>query len=188
MRLFSVTIIILRLFAVYWFVAAFFGGLSFLGAVGLLVEQISELGDEYAMNKLLALTPMLTPLMYLVFSLVAWFAAGKIAKRIVRGVDCEFEVREVSPANLYALGILVVGLYFFLTYLGGSLGWIHFLAVNQAGDALIQGENGLSIYEVISQAVPCVAGLYFAVFSERFGRRLASVSEKVEQVTEHKSD
>ena len=106
---------------------------------------------------------------------------------MVRGLDSDVAVGKIEPENLYALGLLFVGLYFFLSYLGGSLGWLHYLAANQAGDVMIQGEEGLSLYDVISQVVPCAGGLYFALLSDRFGRRLAG-NNKGEQGVPAKSD
>lgn len=174
MRLFTITVIILRLFGLYWFTASLLGIVGFLGGLALMLDQLSEFGDGDLLQSLLLFTPLLTSLGYLILGGIAWFSSGKIAKRVVRDLDSEVVMGEVGPANLYALGLLVVGLYFFLSYLGGSLGWLHYLAANQAGDDLIQGEGGLSIYDAISQVVPCAGGLYFALLSGQFGRRLAS--------------
>ena len=191
MRLSSITVIILRLFGLYWFAAALLGFVGVLSGLAVMLEQFKELaeyGDDVGIRRMLLITPLLTPIGYLILGLIAWFASGKIAKRVVREVDSDVAMKDFGPANLYAVGLLVVGLYFFLTYLGGSLGWLHYLAANQAGDALMHGEGGLSIYEVISQIVPCAGGLYFALLSGRFGRRLARKSELGEQSVPPKSD
>ena len=181
MRLSSITVIVVRLFALYWFTAALFGSVSLIGVLSYATTLNSEENDWNWQGWILALSPILTPLAYLVFGLIAWFAAERIAKKVVRGVDSKFEVGPINPANLYSFGILIVGLYFFLTYLGGTFGWLHYLAVNQAGENLIQGEDDLSIYDVISQIVPCIGGLYFALLSERFGARLAPKQQQSEQ-------
>ena len=138
------------------------------------LKQLEEYGGADGLQLLLLITPFLLPLGHIVFGAIAWFGSGRIAKKVVRDVDFEVAMGEIDPANLYSVGFLVVGLYFFLSYLGGSLGWLHYLALNQAGDALTRGENDLSIYEVVSQMVPCAGGLYFALLSGQFGRRLAN--------------
>lgn len=171
MRLSSIVVIVLRLFAVYW-AAAFL--INFVGVLALTGFSLRE--GETIWETLSLLSPMLPSAIYLLLAILAWVFSGKLARRVTKDVDGEIAMSEIRTENLYAFGILLVGLSSFLTHLGGSLSWLYYLAVNQAGDALLKEEEGLSLYDVASQFIPCAAGLYFAILSPKFGRRLAGLN------------
>lgn len=81
------------------------------------------------------------------------------------------DLSPIGPAELYTAAILVTGLQFFLSDLGGTVGWLYYLAANNAGDDLLKGRQGLSLFDVSQQLLPCAGGIYLVVFSRKFGRR-----------------
>ena len=164
----SLVVVVLRLFGLYWF-AAFAIGL--VGSLGLV--NFSATSGLSGMSKFLPLLVLLTPSVYLVLGILVWVFARKIALLVSGDVDFKMGSPNFVREDLYATGLLVLGVYFFLSHLGRSLNWLYYLAVNKAGDELLYGGGTVSFYDVFSQVIPCAAGLYFAIFCRRFGRRLS---------------
>ena len=183
MRISTIVVVILRLFSLYW-LASFV--IALLGAVALV--NVSAMTRTTGGMKWMFLLPLLVPFAYLLLSVLTWIFASRISTKVVGGINEELGASTIGPSELYSVGILVTGLYFFLSYLGGSISWLHYLVVNKAGDALVSGSEEVSLYDVSSQILPCAAGVYFAVYSRRFGRRLALQGKPAEQVVPPKSD
>jgi hypothetical protein len=112
------------------------------------------------------------PVSYVLLALAAWFFAAIVAKRVVPDADPELGMVSVSARDLYGFGILVIGLTAFLSHLAPMLNWIHYLVLNRAGEALMQGWKGLSFYNVTKEVVPCVGGALLAFASPKIGARL----------------
>lgn len=80
----------------------------------------------------------------------------------------------MTAENLYTLAILGFGLYYAIGHLADTLNWIHYLILNRAGQALVNQEGGLSLYDVTSKMIPCVAGAALAILSPKIAKRLVS--------------
>ena len=161
----SVIAVLLRLTAIYWLVAAVVAVIGSLGAI--IIPWISGYGNP--MNTILFLA---LPGSYTGMAAAAWFAASKIATLVVAGSDPEIHIREVTSADLYTLGLLVIGAYFFILNLGGMINWSHYLILNRAGEELMRNQGSLSLYEVSSVVIQCVVGAALAVMSPKLGQRL----------------
>lgn len=167
MKLSLLVAVFLRLFAIYWLVACIVGMMGALGIAGLYSGTGATGGLQFALQ-------FARPVAYGVLATLAWLFAGGISRRVTGATDPELALSEIGPGNLYTLGILGMGLYFALTHLGGTINWLHYLAANDAGDDLIQGVGGLSLYDVTSVLIPFAAGVALSILSPKIGRRLAS--------------
>jgi hypothetical protein len=166
MKLSLLVIVVLRLFALWCGVLFVFGLLTGLGMAGVL----SSGGGA---DLLQLVVPLVKPVVHGIFAVVAWIFSESIARRVVGGIDVEVGLAQIQPENLYALGFLGVGLYHALVNLASTVNWLHYIVVNKAGQALVNGQDGLSLYEVTSVMFPCVAGTAVAMLSAKLGRRLA---------------
>lgn len=166
MRASIIVTIVLRLFAVQWAVT---GVVSLLGILGYSTTFPSD-SEAQVVYRLQILA---VPVSYMVLALAAWFFAASVAKRVVPSSDPELGMIGISARDLYGLGILVVGITAFLSHLATMLNWFHYLILNRAGEALMQGRNGLSFYDVTKEVVPCVGGAILAFASPKIGARLA---------------
>lgn len=168
MYLSSIVVVVLRLFGLYWFtafvinLAAAFGMMNFSLSTGL-----------SGVGRILIFAPFLTPAAYLLLALLTWIFAKRIAKKVSDDVEFEVKNSNFGVEHLYGVGLLVCGCYLFFTNLGGTVNWLHYLAANQAGDDLLYGREGLAMYDVVERLAPCAGGLYLALYSGRFGTRLA---------------
>jgi hypothetical protein len=165
MKASTIVTIVLRIFAIYWFVTGLVG---FVGVVFFrsAIRMLSDHGFAH-LSQLLVM-----PLSYMILAAVFWMFADGVAKYVVPDEDPEVGVLNVLPQDLYGLGILVVGLLSCLSHLGPLLGWVHYLVVNQAGEALMQGKTGVSMYDMTNELIPCVAGGVLALASPRLAARL----------------
>ncbi len=149
-----------------WAVRFWIGVLGALGMSGIM-------SPGGGLNLLQIAIQFAAPVFYGLFALLAWIFAGTIARRVTGAVDSELRFSDVTPENLYTLGLLGMGLYYALGNLAGTINWLHYLAANGAGQAMLDGTDGLSLYEVTSVMIPFAAGAAVAVLSPKMGAKLA---------------
>jgi hypothetical protein len=166
MKLSILVIVVLRLFAITWAVRCGAGLISTLGLSRIMPVGVSAAPLQVALQ-------FAVPVFYGLFAVLAWNFAESISRRVVGAVDSELGFSEVRPENLYTLGLLGMGLHYALANLAGTINWLHYLAANRAGQTLLEGEEGLSLYEVSSVMIPFAAGAVIAVLSPKLGRKLA---------------
>ena len=160
----TVVAILLRLFAIYWAVQ---GVLMIPNAV-----MTDTIGRGLA-NWIPTLAHIMTPVLYGFLAFLAWIFAGAIATKVAGQGDPAVPFLQISRGDLFAFGLLVLGLYFFLSYLGTSITWLHYLAINGTSHDASEGRN--TMYDLAIQLIPCAAGLLMAITSAKFGRRLAGI-------------
>lgn len=162
MRSSTVVAILLRLFAINWAIQAL---LMIPAAV-----MTFTIGRGLA-GWLPTVATLMTPVLYGFLAFIAWIFAGAIATKVAGQGDPLVPFLHISRGDLFAFGLLVLGLYFFLSYLGSSINWLHFLAINGSDDGGTGNSN--TMYELSMQLIPCIAGLLMAVTSTKFGQKLA---------------
>ena len=170
MRLSLLVTVMLRMFAFSWLVDALF---SFSRTFAFPVPLYGT-SSEFMAN----LARFVAPGAYLLMATVAWIYAAGIARKIVAEPDPEIRVAGFGVENAYALGFLAVGLWLCLSHLGSLVNWLHYLVVEKAGDDLLTGQHGVSIYDFSLSAVPCVAGGAIALMAPHLGRKMAAASAK----------
>lgn len=172
MKLSLLIAVVLRLFSIFWAVFCFVGVLTNIAMVGV----TSTSGASGVPDKAI---PFVVPVFYGILALVAWFFARSISQRIVAEHDAHLSFSEVTAENFYTLGVLGLGLYYAIGNLAATVNWIHYLMINRAGQSLVHQTNGISLYDITSVAIPCVAGAAIAILSPKIGKRLASAGSAI---------
>ena len=158
--------IILRLFAIQWAASALLGLLGIIGYSAAISSSSDNVG--YFWMQMLA-----APVCYILLALAAWYFAAYLAKRIAPHSDPEIGLISIKVRDLYGFGILVIGVTSFLSHLAPMMNWIHYLVINRAGNALLHGHDGLSLYDVTKEVIPCIGGALIACYSSYIGERLS---------------
>lgn len=166
MKTSTIVAIVLRLFAIYWAATGMIVAVSLLG-IGLSTTPLAEV-MAYQWFQMLA-----APVWYLLLACGAWFFASSIAKRVVPAADAEIRCLEIKARDLYGFGLLIIGIFTFLSYLGPAFSGICRMVLDRSGDALEQGQNGRAIFDLSKEVIPCVAGGLIASASPKLGARLA---------------
>lgn len=166
MKLSLMTVVVLRLFSIYWLANALISGLAVMPFAlqrhGVVSSRLVETLVQFSI-----------PGTYAILAVLIWLVADKVAGAVVGGNDPELHAPGIDASNLYALGFVVVGLVFFLSYLGSMVGWLHYIGTTP-DSPLLDGRSGISPYEVLSQTLPCAGGLGAVILAPRLGRSLAS--------------
>ena len=162
----TIVAIVLRLFAIYWAATGIIVAVSLLG-IGLSTTPLAEV-VAYQWFQMLA-----APVWYLLLACGAWFFASSIAKRVVPAADAEIGCIEIKARDLYGFGLLLIGVFTFLSYLGPAFSVICRVILDRSGDALAQGQNGRAVFDLGKEVIPCVVGALIACASPKLGARLA---------------
>jgi len=167
MKLSIVGIVVLRLFAIGWAVRCVVGVLGAAGVLGVMPS------GDLMLDVMQVVVRFAVPTAYGIFAVVAWLFAAGISRRVVGATDPEMGFGELRAEDLYGVGILVIGLYFALGHLAESINWLHYLVANEAGQALLDGRDDLSLYELTTVVIPCAVGAALACLAPKLGRKLA---------------
>lgn len=167
MKLSTLVAVVMRLFAIYWSVACVVGILSSIGMVSIMFQGRTP-------DVLQAALQFTAPVIYGTMAFLAWIFADAISARVVGENDPKLQFNQVTTENFYTLGVLGFGLYYAIGHFAATVNWIHYLILNRAGQALVNQEGGLSLYNVTSEIIPCVAGAAIAILSPKIGNRLVS--------------
>ena len=147
--------ILLRIFAIHWAVTGIIVALGVLGTMS--VNYFTGANSYYWIQLLLM------PVFYLVLAGLAWFFASLVARTVVPVSDPELDITGITSKELYSLGILVIGLIFFLKNLTPLMNWIHYIVLYRTGDQSIPGQSPSSLYKLTEALVPCLIGAAFAL-------------------------
>jgi len=170
MRLSTLVIVLVRVFAIYWMISAILG---FLSRIHLLVDY----GGFGGRNLLHFFSMVSIPGFYLVLAILGWVFAANLTRKVVGQIDPEIELGGAAVEHLYALVILGFGLYFFLDHLGSALFQVNEVVMkNRTGPTLIEHREQVSTSELLTHLVPCGAGVVLALFSSKLGKKLATFS------------
>lgn len=142
--------ILLRIFAIHWAVT---GIVALLGVIGMSGFNYFSGDATYYWFQVL-----ITPVFYFILAGLAWFFASLVSRTVVPVSDPELNITGVTGKELYSLGILVVGLIFFLKNLTPLMNWIHHIVLYRSGDQLLAGQSGGTLYKLTEALVPCIIG------------------------------
>src|SRR4051812_19013232 len=109
----SVTQVLLRLFALHWFLT----GLTQLGSAVASRRHYSFGWDQLA-----------GPLMYMAAGLATWYYAPPLSRLLAKENNVRFSLRGATTRQLYTITFLGLGLYYSLGTLAAVFNWIHFFA------------------------------------------------------------
>ena len=159
----TVVAILLRLFGIYWAAQAL---ILFATNLSVYLPMGASAGWQ-------SITMVLVvPVIYGVMAMLAWIFAEGIAAKVSGRGDPAVPVAQLQRADTYGFGLLLIGLYFFLTHLASSLGGIYGLALDRQSPGMLEEMRRTHFQQLAASLIPCLAGLGVAVASPRLGRKL----------------
>lgn len=169
MHLSSIVVVVVRLFAIYWAVSALIALAGTAGIFRFAGDTVWHL-----------VTQLVLPAFYLLLAIIAWFFTGAVTRKVIQNHDPVVPMMDIRLSHFYSMGFLIVGLSMFLSNVGLMFQWVHWLAVNKAGDMLLNGSENNQISAGADYLIPGLLGLFIAFQSPRFGRLMAKKSQREE--------
>ena len=164
----TIVLIVLRLFALQWFVQAF----VMVGSAA-----AATVGVSY--NWLIYLQSYMPPVFILTLSIGVWLCSPGISKLVTRNNDRIANISGLTLEDLYSFAFLFLGLYFVLTSFAASINWVHyFLSVNGQTTGRMPPEDRQNLYTLSQHLVTLIAGLACMLPSRRWAQKLIRMQEK----------
>ena len=154
----SIAQILLRLFALHWFLS------------GLI--QVASMAFTYRPEAFMVFN-LMPGVIYLVAGIGCWAIAPRLSRWLAHRNDGDFHLTGVTEGQLYAAVFLGLGLYFTLSSFASAFNWIHFFAVHPSPDHGFHREGQPSYYDMTEKIMTLAAGLYLTLTCHTWGRKLA---------------
>ena len=169
----TLVLIIVRLFAISWFVQA----------IILSLDIVTGNFITFRPSTLEILLGIGSAVSALVFCLLAWILAPKIGRKITRGYDAPISISEPSLEKLYAFAFVFLGLYFILDSIGATLNGLHYFLTmpslkNANRSVFIQTQ---SLYQFTKPLITLIAGFIVLLSAKYWAARLMKSQQKSEQ-------
>jgi hypothetical protein len=167
MPLSSIVVIVMRLFALNWFVSA----------LPLLLSAATlPLPHERSMFALLM--PYAPGVLLLIFAAGLWIFSSAIARLVSRGVETSVTIGGLSRSDLYSFAFVFLGLFFILSSLADVIDWIHYFTVSHEDprhDPRIQ-----SFYQLTRPCITLALGLASLLGAPRWTKKLVARDQKTD--------
>jgi hypothetical protein len=162
--------IVLRLFAVDWFIKA----------IILLPPALQSASASWPGTPNYVL--LVSPGLYLVFAIGLFWWSHLLGRNVTPRPVPEIQFSGLSIYDLYCFAITFLGLYFALSSFASTLNWIHyyFTVLRDTPPESPSREN--AFYGLIEPLITFIAGLACLLFAPRFARKLASIQRKADTV------
>jgi len=154
----SVAQILLRLFALNWFLSGLVQAASVAAVIG---------------REHFSLAHFTECIVLLVAGILVWAASPKLSRLLARRNDGEFSFKGVTEEQLYAGVILGLGLYFALSSFSAAFSWVHYFAVTRSSEHGFHQESQPSYYDLSETLMTLAAGLFLALTCTTWARKLA---------------
>jgi len=155
----QITQIIIRLFAISWFLH------GIVLAVGMLSMSRASIVD---------ITFLLPGFVAFALSLVAWFLAPWLARLIAKENDREVVQTEISFPQLLHAMLLGIGLFFAIKSVGGLLNSLHFFLVLRETPESLPAGMTLSVYDVSASLVTFGAGAFLVATARHWSKKITA--------------
>lgn len=116
MKLSTIIVIVLRLYAIYWVVS----GISALAAaIPIWSAFAQKLGPEFSksLGPIQAFEYYGIPSLMIIVAVILWFFANGISARVVEGHETTLSFSSLTKTDLYHFAFVFLGLYFVLSSL-----------------------------------------------------------------------
>lgn len=153
----SITCILLRLFALNWFLA---------GIISLASMAYVRLNPN-------AFGLVIPSIVQILAGVVLWFLAPWISRFASKGKDVTASLEGVSEEQLFAAVFVGLGTFFSLKSFASVFNWIHFFAINKSPEYGFHKESAPSFYDLTEQGLTFAAGFFLVVSGKRWAAKLA---------------
>lgn len=154
----SVAQILLRIFALNWFLSG--------------LVQIASMAFTFRQGYFSIFT-LAPSSVYFVAGILVWIIAPKLSRFLAHRNDGDFNFKGVTEQQLYAAVFLGLGLYFSLTSFAAAFSWVHFFAVNKSPEFGFHQESKLSYYDMSETIMTLAAGVVLILTCNTWARKLA---------------
>ncbi len=156
----TITLVLLRLFALGWA----------LRSIGQAASLLFLPGSQGAPS--LFFYNFVPLALYLAFAIVTWILGPAISKFILRNHDTELSLSGVTREDLYATGFISVGTWFVLSSIGDAINWIRYTILHGADTAArYAGEQG-TLYDLMNHVITLLAGITLIATAHIWARKL----------------
>lgn len=167
MPLSSIVVIVMRLFALNWFVMAL---------PLLLPAAASPVLHERSVFALLM--PYAPGVLLLIFAAGLWTLSSPIARLVSRGVDSSVAIGGLSRSDLYSFALVFLGLFFVLSSFADVINWVHYFTVSHEDprhDPRIQ-----NFYQLTRPCTTFALGLVSLLGAPRWTKKLVARDQKAQ--------
>ena len=164
MPLSSIVVIVMRLFALNWFVIAL---------PLLLPAAAARVSHESSMFALLM--PYVPGVLLLIFAVGLWTLSSPIARLVTRGVNSRVGIGGLSRSDLYSFAFVFLGLLFILSSFPDVINWIHYFATAPHSAPDPRGQN---FYQLTRPCLTFAAGVVSLVGAPRWTKKLVAYDQK----------
>ena len=169
MPLSSITHILLRIFALNWFLT---GSIQLISSI--IVSNIG--GGVY---DLLFYAPSVV---YFVAGIVVWFSSPKLSRLLTKNYDGDFNLEGVTLEMLFSTAFVTIGLYFCLDSFAAVFNWIHFFTIYKSPDYGFHQQQEPSYYDLSESILTFVSGIALVLTARLWSAKLCKPKQS-EQVS-----
>ena len=152
----TITQVLLRLFALNWFLS---------GMISLAVTL-------HIILKPHAFGSLIPSFVHIFAGILFWILAPAISRIVAKRNDGELSLTGVTEEQLFATAMLGLGVYFSLKSFGEVFNWAHFFAIHKSPDYGFHKENSPSFYDFTEPALTLAAGLVLVFSAKRWAAML----------------
>jgi hypothetical protein len=160
MPLHSLVIIVIRLFAISWFVQ----GLATL--VSYLSLGVGGGGRFWNIQ-------LLVPASLLLLAVWGWILAPNLGRGVTRGCEGSLSISGLTLEDLYTFAFVFLGLYYFLGSIAPVINWLHYFSmVNEFHNPTLEEKR--SVYQLSGPLITMVVGLGAIMLARRVAKPIAA--------------
>lgn len=165
MPLTSIVTVVLRLYAIVWFLSG-------------LISLASGARDSFRSWSSLGFSSYVIPISYLVVAFLIFMWSHVLARMVTPKSNSEVATGGLTLFDLYCFAFTITGLYFVLSSFADALNWIHYAVMVEREPGVPEQQMGPGFYELTRHLVTIAGGGACLVFAPRFARKLTSFQNK----------
>jgi len=166
MPLSSIVTVILRLFAVHWFLQ---GIISF-------VSIVKELSRAWGFQA--GYWALLYPAVLLALSIGLFLWSKLLARIVTPRPDPEVALGGLTQYDLYCFAFTFLGLYFVLSSIADTLNWLHYGFMVARGTNDGDAKRADALYQITRPLITLLAGGVSLCLASRLAHRLTAIQRK----------
>lgn len=167
MTLKHITVIVLRLFSLYWFVSS----------VGLFASVAATLMPTSSATQLLWC--FAAPMVLFILAVVVFLLSYPIARFVTPPSNDTLSLQGLSLYQLYCFAFTFLGLYFVLSSVADSLNWLHYFFIVNHTSQGIAAESFTGYYKLSRSLITLIAGGLVIIAAPRCAGKLAEIQSRL---------
>lgn len=116
----------------------------------------------------------------LMIPLLLWILAPQLARLGTRSVKGELQMPQLSLADCYAIGFVVIGTWHVIKHLASGFGWVHYLFLSAVSTSGTSWRDGIEWYNVADVFLTLVFGTVLIIYGRKWGVMLAKKHQEAQ--------